>query len=63
MNAKSKPMMLRLPNKLLPAFERLHCHYGGLSQGRILRFIMLDVLSKPFVQQVEVIDRQLRGGR
>ena len=63
MNIKSKPMMLRLPNKYLPAFEKLHCRFGGLSQGTLLRFIMLDFLTQPFQEQVTAIDRQLRGGR
>lgn len=61
MSCKSKPLMLRLPDVYQPALDRLFDEFQGLAPGAILRFVLVDFLKKPIHEQVNIIDRQVRG--
>ena len=63
MAGKSKPLMVRLPDTHVAAFERLAGEFGGLAPATILKMITVSFLEQGFDEQVESIESQIRPAK
>lgn len=63
MAGKSKPLMIRLPDSHVGAFERLSGEFGGLAPATVLRMIAICFLEQGFDEQVERIESQIRPAK
>ena len=60
MSSKSKPLMVRLPEEHIVAFDKLVAEFGGLQPATILKMMSMSFLDQPFSVQVKQIDQQIR---
>lgn len=58
-----KGIMVRLPRgEPEERFVVLCDRFKGLTRSSIMRMLLVDMLTRPLEEQVEAIDRQVRGG-
>lgn len=60
---KSKPLMVRLPQEHLQAFDRLAKEFSGLPPATVLRMMAVSFLQKPYEMQVQQIEEQIRPAK
>ncbi|MCZ7645934.1 MAG: hypothetical protein M5U26_11730 [Planctomycetota bacterium] len=64
MGIPRKGIMVRLPRgEAEERFVELCERYKGLTRSAVMRMLLTDVLTRPLEDQVEAIDRQIRGGQ
>lgn len=58
-----KAVMVRLPRgEMEERFAELCRRFRGLPPSAVMRMLVADLLRRPIEEQVEVVDRQIRGG-
>lgn len=63
MGIPRKGIMVRLPRgEAEERFVDLCERFKGLTRSSVMRMLLLDMLTRPIEEQVEAIDRQVRGG-
>ena len=62
MSLPSRPIAVRLPNRVCGSYDQLKQRYSGLPASTLIRFIMVAFFSKPMTDQIKIIEEQLRGG-
>lgn len=60
---KSKPLMVRLPQEHLQAFDRLAKEFSGLPPATVLRMMAVSFLQLSFEEQQRRIEEQIRPSK
>lgn len=59
MGKPAQTLHLRMSDPMAAAFGRLSARVPGLSQTQLARHLLMDQLSKPIDEQMEIISRQI----